>query len=109
MKGREVKKIGKYKGKWCILIGYEAKYEKDVTPVVEQLKNEYPEQQWNIMLSQFPQYDYILTGFASNRDEAHKIGLSAVKKYLPKFMNLTYWVKEISLVNDNVDLDELEK
>ena len=94
--------MGKYKGKWTILCGFKADCLKEIHPIIEKLKIEFPEQQWNVMNSKFPQYDFILCGFAPDRDTSHKIGLSLVKKYLPSHMNLIYWCKEIALVKYNV-------
>lgn len=87
--------MGKYKGKWTVLVGFKGEHLKEIAPIVEKLKEEYPEQQWNVMNSKFKQYDFLLCGFADSRDEAHRIGLSAVKKYLPAHLSLLYWCKEI--------------
>ena len=94
--------MGEYKGKWAILIGFKAEHLKDITPIVERLKKEYPEQGYNIMNSRFPQYDFILVCFAENRDKAHKIGLVLTKKILPQKLNLLYWIKEVNMLKYNV-------
>lgn len=94
--------MGEYKGKYCILIGFKGEHLKEITPVVERLKNEYPDQKYNIMNSRFPQYDFILVCFADDRDTAHKIGMALVKKELPQHLNLLYWIKEINLLKYNV-------
>lgn len=94
--------MGKYTGEWNILIGFKGEHLKDIAPVIERLKKEYPAQQWNIMNSKFKQYDFILCGFADDRDSAHKIGLSLVKKQLPTSLNLLYWIKEVGLLKYNV-------
>lgn len=94
--------LGKYKGKWNILIGFKAEQLKEISPIVEQLQTKYPAQEWNIMNSKFPQYDFILTGFAETRDEAHQIGLAVVRKHLPSHLNLLYWLKEVGLVKYSV-------
>ena len=90
--------MGKYKGKWTILIGFKGEHLKEIAPIVERLKKEYPEQEYNIMNSKFPQYDFILVCFADDRDSAHKIGLALVRKELPAHLNLLYWIKEIKLL-----------
>lgn len=94
--------MGEYKGKYCILIGFKGEHLKEITPVVERLKKEYPDQKYNIMNSRFPQYDFILVCFAEDRDSAHKIGMALVKKELPQHLNLLYWIKEINLLKYNV-------
>ena len=94
--------MGKYKGKWAILIGFTAEHLHELSPIIENLKDDYPEQEWNMMNSKFPQYDFILCGFAEDRDKAHKIGLAVVRKHLPAHLNFTYWVKEIGLLKYNV-------
>lgn len=94
--------MGQYNGKWTILIGFKGEHLKDITPIVERLKKEYPEQGYNIMNSKFPQYAFILVCFADDRDSAHKIGMSLVKKQLPASLNLLYWIKEVGLLKYNV-------
>ncbi len=96
------KKMGKYKGKWNILIGFKAEQLKEISPIIEKLKEDFPEQEWNCLNSKFPQYDFILCGFAEDRDKAHQIGLAVVRKHLPAHLNLFYWVKEINLLKYNV-------
>jgi len=97
-----MKKMGKYKGRWCVLIGFRGEQLKEISPIIEKLKEDYPEQEWNCLNSKFPQYDFILCGFADDRDKAHKIGLAVVRKHLPPSLNLFYWVKEINLLKYNV-------
>lgn len=94
--------MGKYTGEWCILIGFKGEHLKEITPIVERLKKEYPEQKYNVMNSRFKQYDFILVCFAEDRDSAHKIGMALVKKELPQHLNLLYWIKEINLVKYSV-------
>lgn len=94
--------MGEYKGKWCVLIGFTADHLHEIVPIVNDLKERYPEQEYNIMNSKFPQYDFILVCFAESRDKAHKIGMVLVKKELPAHLNLTYWVKEIKLLKYSV-------
>ena len=94
--------MGKYSGRWAIMCGFKAEHLKEIAPIVEKLKEEYPGQEWNIMNSKFDVYNFILCGFAEDRDEAHKIGMSLVKKHLPSHLNLFYWCKEIALVKYNV-------
>jgi hypothetical protein len=94
--------LGKYKGKWVILIGLKNEYLCKIKSIIDNLKDDYPEQEWNLMESKFPQYDLILCGFAADRDEAHKIGLAVVRKHLPAHLNLIYWVKEVGLLKYNV-------
>jgi len=95
--------MGKYSGAWLIMIGFKTESLKDVAPVVERLKEDYPQQGWNIMGSKFPIYDHILCGVADNRDDAHKIGLSVVRKWMPPHLNLLYWIKEKNLIYCNVE------
>lgn len=94
--------MGKYSGRWAILAGFKAEHLKEIAPIVEKLKEDFPDQEWNIMNSKFDAYDFILCGFAEDRDEAHKIGLAVVRKHLPSSLNLFYWVKEIGLLKYNV-------
>lgn len=82
--------------RFVILIGFKAEYLKDIGPVVEQLQTDYPEQEWNVVNSKFPQYNFLLCGFADSRDEAHQIGLAVVRKHMPESLQLLYWIKEIS-------------
>lgn len=86
--------MGKYKGKWVICCGFKAEHLKEIAPIIEDLKKRFPNQQYNIMNSKFPQYDFILTCFADDRDSAHKIGTALVKKELPSTLHLLYWIKE---------------
>lgn len=94
--------MGAYKGKWVVLIGFKAEHLQEIAPIVDKLKAQYPDQEYNVMNSKFPQYDFILTCFAENRDQAHKIGLALVKQELPAHLNLLYWVKEVNLLKYNV-------
>lgn len=98
--------MGKYKGRWTIMVGFRAQHLKEIGPIVERLKVDYPKQQWNVMNSKFEIYEFVLCGFADDRDEAHKIGLALVKKNLPKELNLIYWIKEVNLVKYNVEREE---
>jgi len=93
--------LGKYKGKWVIMCGFKAEHLKEIAPIVKKLQEEYPDQEWNIVNSKFPQYDFLLCGFAEDRDEAHQIGLAVVRKRLPSHLNLVYWTKEIDLLKYN--------
>lgn len=95
--------MGKYKGRWAIMVGLKGSQLHEVAPIVEKLKEDFPRQEWNIMNSKFPQYEFVLCGFADDRDEAHVIGTALVKKHLPKALNLVYWVKEVNLVKYNVE------
>lgn len=99
---RKEKKMGKYKGRWTILVGFKAENLKEIAPIVEKLKEEYPKQEWNVVNSRFEQYDFLLCGFAEDRDEAHQIGLAVVRKHMPFHLNLLYWTKEVNLVKYNV-------
>ncbi|MBA7638148.1 hypothetical protein ES703_45801 [subsurface metagenome] len=94
--------MGKYSGRWCILIGFKAENLKEIAPVVEQLQADYPGQEWNVVNSKFKQYNFLLCGFADSRDEAHKIGLAVVRKHMPAHLSLLYWIKEINLLKYNV-------
>jgi len=94
--------MGKYKGRWTILVGFKAENLKEIAPIVEKLKEEYPKQEWNVVNSRFEQYDFLLCGFAEDRDEAHKIGLAVVRKHMPSHLNLLYWTKEVNLVKYNI-------
>lgn len=94
--------MGKYKGKWAIMIGFKGEHLREITAIVEGLKEEYPEQGYNIMNSKFKQYEFILVCFAEDRDSAHKIGCALVHKHLPQNLNLLYWIKEVKLLKYNV-------
>ncbi len=94
--------MGKYKGKWTILMGFKAENLKEIAPIVEKLKAEYPDQGWNVVNSRFEQYNFLLCGFADSRDEAHKIGLAVVRKHMPESLHLLYWIKEINLLKYNI-------
>jgi len=94
--------LGEYKGRWAVLVGFRGENLKEIAPIVEKLKKKYPGQEFNVMNSKFPQYDFILCGFADDRDQAHKIGLALVRKHLPPRLNLTYWIKEVGLLKYNV-------
>lgn len=97
--------MGKYRGKWVIMIGFRGEDLKRIAPIVEDLEREYPDQGYNIGNSKFPQYDYILFCFADGRDNAHRIGMSLVKKHLPQDLNLMYWVKEKNMAKYNIEMD----
>lgn len=96
--------MGKYKGKWVIMVGFKAEHLKQIAPIVEKLKQKYPEQGYNIGNSKFDSYDFILFCFADSRDNAHKIGMAVVKKHLPQELNLMYWIKEINCAKYNVEI-----
>jgi len=85
--------MAKYRGEWCICIGFDGSALKEITPVVERLKEKYPDQHYSIGNSRFPQYTFILFCRAKTRDEAHRIGMALTQKHLPG--NLSYWIKEI--------------
>lgn len=95
--------MGKYSGKWCIMCGFKAEHLKELKPIIEKLQKDYPEQEWNCMNSKFDVYDFILCGFADDRDEAHQIGMALVKKHLPQKYNFYYWLKELNLVKYSVE------
>ena len=59
-----------------------------------------------MMNSKFPVYDFILCGFAEDRDKAHQIGLAVVRKHMPQHLELLYWVKEVNLMKYNVEESE---
>jgi len=94
--------LGKYAGRWCIMCGFTAEHLEELSPIIEKLQEDYPKQEWNIMNSRFDIYDFILCGFADDRDEAHKIGMALVNKHLPSKFNFFYWIKEINLLKYNV-------
>lgn len=94
--------MGAYKGKWVVMVGFKAENLEEIAPIVEKLKEQYPEQQYNVMNSKFPQYDFILTCFAEDRDKAHKIGTALVKRELPQHLHLLYWTKEVNMMKYNV-------
>ena len=98
--------MGKYAGKMVVMIGFKAENLNEIAPVVDRLKKQYPEQEFNVMNSRFPQYDFILTCFAADRDKAHQIGMALVKKELPQHLGLMYWCKEINLLKYNVKTNE---
>jgi len=91
--------LGKYKGEWIVCIGFKGEHLKEIDPIVETLKAQYPEQNYYIANSKFSQYTFILICRANTRDDAHKIGLALVKKHLPSHLNLLYWVKEKKLLD----------
>ena len=95
--------MGKYKGKWCVLIGFKGEQLKELDPIIKRLREKYPNQEYNVMPSKFPQYDFILTCFANNREQAHHIGLALVHKELPPHLGLCYWCKEISMIERQVE------
>lgn len=88
------------KTEWVVLIGFKGEHLEEIAPIVEKLKQKYPEQGYNIMNSKFPQYTFLLVAFAEDRDSAHKIGMALVKKELPTHLNLLYWCKEIKSLKD---------
>lgn len=92
------------KTEWVICIGFDGSALGEIMPIVERLKKEYPEQQYSIGNSRFPQYTFILFCRAETRDEAHRIGMALVKKHLPQHLHLLYWVKEIKLLKYNVKI-----
>ncbi len=85
------------------MIGFKAENLKEIGPIVEGLKEKYPDQEYNIGNSKFPQYDFILFCFTDNRDQAHQIGCALVHKELPQDLQLLYWVKESELTKYNVE------
>lgn len=92
----------KEKSKWVVLIGFKGEHLKEIAPIVEDLKQRYPDQGYNIMNSRFEAYDFILACFADNRDQAHQIGMALVKKELPQHLHLLYWVKQAGMLKYNV-------
>jgi hypothetical protein len=94
--------LGDYKGKWVIMIGFKAEDLNRIAPIVQELSEMYPDQEYNIGNSRFPQYDFILFCFADGRDQAHQIGTALVRKHLPSDLKLLYWVKEKNLLKYNV-------
>ncbi|MBA7695021.1 hypothetical protein ES703_103638 [subsurface metagenome] len=94
--------MGKYSGRWTILIGFKAENLKEIAPIVEKLQSDFPDQEWNILNSKFEQYNFLLCGFAETRDEAHKIGLAVVRKHMPPHLHLLYWIKEVGLLKYSV-------
>ncbi len=94
------------KCRWVVMIGFKAEHLAEIAPIVNKLKEKYPETGWNIGNSKFPQYDFILFGFADDRDQAHKIGLATVKGELSQHLSLLYWVKEVNLLKYNVKTGE---
>ena len=85
--------------KYAILIGFRCEHLLEMEELLRELKEAYPDQEWNIMKSDFPQYDFILCGFAGNLDQAHRIGLKIVKGLKPH-LRLLYWVKKIEKEGD---------
>jgi len=83
------------------MIGCKGEHLKEITPIVEDLKRQYPDQGYNIGNSKFPQYDFILFCFADSRDQAHQIGCALVHKHLPS--GHCYWIKEINLAKYNIE------
>jgi len=94
--------MGQYKGKWVVMVGFKGEDLPEIEPIVQSLKERYPQQGYNIMNSKFPAYEFILACFADTRDQAHKIGMALVRKELPQHLNLLYWVKEARLIKYNV-------
>lgn len=95
--------MGKYQGKWVIMIGFKGEHLAEIEPIIQKLQEDYPDQEWNVMNSKFPQYKFILTGFAGDRDKAHQIGMAVVRKHMPQHLNLLYWIKEVNLAKYNVE------
>ena len=98
--------MGSYKGRWVVMIGFRGEDLHRITPIVEDLKKQYPDQEYNIGNSKFKQYDFILFCFADSRDQAHQIGCALVHKHLPPDLNLLYWTKEAGLTKYNVEMKE---
>lgn len=98
--------MGAYKGEWACCIGFMGEHLKEIAPIVEKLKKEFPEQKYHIYNSKFPQYTFLLVAFAEDRDSCHKIGMALVKKHLPSRFNLLYWCKEINLLKTLVKSKE---
>lgn len=94
--------MGKYSGEWCVCIGFDGSALKEIAPIVEKLKKQYPKQKYRIYNSKFPQYTFLLVAFAEDRDQAHKIAMALVKKELPAHLNLCYWCKEMKSLKDVV-------
>ena len=94
--------MGQYSGEWAICIGFDGSALKEIEPIVDKLKKEYPDQKYRIYNSKFPQYTFLLVAFAPDRDSAHKIGMALVKKHLPAHLNLLYWCKEVKSVKSVV-------
>jgi hypothetical protein len=90
------------KTQWAVCIGFNGEHLAKIRPVVERLKKQYPDQEFRIYNSKFPQYTFLLVTFAKDRDSAHKIGLALVKKELPLELHLLYWCKEIKSLKDVV-------
>jgi hypothetical protein len=85
---------------WAVCIGFDGEHLAEIKPEVERLKKKYPQQEFRIYNSKFPQYTFLLVTFAEDRDKAHQIGLALVKKELPQHLNLLYWCKEIKSLAD---------
>ncbi len=85
------------------MIGFKGENLVEMEPIIKQLQADYPDTEWNCMNSKFPVYDFILTGFAGDRDSAHQIGMAVVKKHMPQHLNLLYWIKEAGVMKYNVE------
>jgi len=94
--------MGYKKVQWAVCIGFGGEHLAEIAPIVERLKKQYPEQEFRIYNSKFPQYTFLLVTFAKDRDSAHKIGMALVRKELPLHLNLCYWCKEIKSLKDVV-------
>ena len=91
------------------MIGFKGEHLAEIEPIIKQLQADYPETEWNVMNSKFPVYDFILCGFADNRDDAHKVGLAAVRKHMPQHLNLLYWIKSSGTMKYNVTEETKKK
>jgi hypothetical protein len=75
-------------------IGFNKKLKEKIEKVCMDTFEKDPTFRYRIFQSYFPKYDYVLTFYSNNRDQAHKRGIWFCKKIF-KDEKLQYWVKEI--------------
>lgn len=104
--------MSKYKRvEFCCVIGIKYEMRAACEKILERIARVDPTFRFSIYNSKFPQYDQVIIVSATSRDHAHHRGLLLCGKdepgkekrsYFPKEYNLTYWVKEVSHVKEQI-------
>jgi len=87
---------------WCCMIGISFDMRPVLEEILERIAEKDPTFRYTIYNSQFPQYDQIIVISSETNDQAHKRGLLFCKKYAPEEFNLTYWVKPITQIAEQI-------
>lgn len=91
------------KAEYCCMIGIKFEMREACEEVLERIAAMDPTFKYSIYNSVFPQYDQVIVVSSGSKDQAHKRGLLLTKRYFPKEYSLAYWVKEVSMLDTQVE------